>query len=220
MKILVVVAHPDDEIIGCGGTIARHIKAGDSVYVCIIAEGCSARYADENMQLYNIQKLEEEKKKRTEGAKKAAKILGIKNVYLHDLPNQRLDTVPILTINKIIEKHVNKIKPDIVYTHTFHDTNKDHRIVYESTYIASRRVKQLRTFETIYSTTDDFKPNLFIDIYDVYDLKQKALKCYAGEIQIHSNVRTYQGIRAMSMARAANINMKKVEAFEIIRAIE
>jgi LmbE family N-acetylglucosaminyl deacetylase len=222
MNVLVIAAHPDDETIGCGGTIVKHVNAGDTVYACILAEGCSARYFDEQLQFKENKELgpiDEFIEQRKQRAREAAKILGLKNIFQHNLPNQRLDSLPILQINKIIEKHVNEIRPDIVYIHTNHDTNKDHRVVHEASLVACRKVKNIIAFEIIYSTNNEFKPNLYVDINHVYPQKQQALKCYDGEIKVHSYVRTYYGIRALAMARAANINLKKVEAFEVIKMI-
>ena len=103
-------------------------------------------------------------------------IIGIKNIFLYDLPNQRLDDIPILKINKIIEKHVFEIKPDTVYIHTKNDINIDHRIAHEASLVACRKVKNIFAFEIIYSTTNEFKPNLFVDINDAYPIKYNALK--------------------------------------------
>ena len=218
MKVLVIASHPDDEVIGCGGTIAKYVDNGDDVYVYIIADGCSARYVDSTLR-YNGCSADSEIKTRIDGAKKAADILGIKELLITNLKNQQLDTYPQLQINKSIEEKIDKINPDIVYTHTSNDTNLDHRIVGESTLIAARKIDTIILYEIIFSTTKLFSPNFFVDISNFYDKKLMAMKCYDGEIRKHSYKRTYEGIRAHSRARGDMINKGLVEAFEIYKMI-
>jgi LmbE family N-acetylglucosaminyl deacetylase len=227
VKVLVIVAHPDDEVFGCGGTIARYTKQGDDVFVCVLAEGCSARffeshnseYTNKDFKYYNDATMKKQIDARKKACIDASKILGVKEVFMHDLTNQRLDELPILKINKIVERHVAEIEPDVVFIHTDKDTNKDHRIVHEASMVACRKTRNVFSFECIYSTTNDFRPTLFFDIDKVYSLKQKALECYHGEIKIHSHVRTYNGVRSLAVSRGICANLLKAEAFEVNRMV-
>ena len=132
-KVLVIAAHPDDEVLGCGGTIARHIKKGDEVHVVILAEGVTSRdkFRDRKKRLKEIKNL-------SLSAKKSHKILGTKSLKLFDLPDNRMDSVDLLDIVKIVEKEVNLIRPKIIYTHHISDLNIDHSITHQAVITACR----------------------------------------------------------------------------------
>jgi len=222
-KILVIAAHPDDEILGCGATISKYIKNGDEVYVCIVCEGSSGRFKDK-YYLTSEEKIEGIINKdiniREESAKKASKSLGVKEIYFLNFPNLELHLIPQLKVNKLIEKHIGKIKPDIIFTHTNFDNNIDHRSVYDSTIISSRGIKKVITFEIIGSTTDKFLPNLFIDIEDTFCNKEKSLKFYEDEIQAYPLPRSLEGIEILAKYRGLSCNKRLAEAFMVIRDIE
>ena len=139
MNILVLAAHPDDEAIGMGGTIKKLSKK-NNIHLCVLTEGVSAQYNDKKMIL-----------ERKNACKKSGKILGIKNYTFLDFPDMKLDSIPHLEINKQIEKIISKFKPKIVYSPPSHDLNKDHRLVFDSTLVATRSfsssVKQLLSYE-------------------------------------------------------------------------
>lgn len=221
-NILVIAAHPDDEIIGCGGTIAKHIENGDNVFVCIVCEGSSGRFEDK----YYItpeeraQIITNEIKKRESAAINAAKFLGVKDIYLMNLPNLELNNIPQLKVNKLMEDYIEKIKPDIVYTHSKCDINIDHIATHNSTMIATRNIKDIITYEIIGSTTNDFIPNLFIDIEDTYEKKKKALEFYIDEMKEYPHPRSIDGIEILAKYRGINSSMKMSEAFKIIRNIK
>ena len=126
MNILVLAAHPDDEAIGMGGTIKKLSKK-NNIHLCVLTEGVSAQYNDKKMIL-----------ERKNACKKSGKILGIKNYTFLDFPDMKLDSIPHLEINKQIEKIISKFKPKIVYSPPSHDLNKDHRLVFDSTLVATR----------------------------------------------------------------------------------
>ena len=148
-KILIFAAHPDDEVIGCGGTIAKLKKNGNKIYVCFFADGESSR---------NVRNVNALIKKRKKAAKKSAAILGIDELFFCDLPDNRLDTMSRLSVVKIVEKYISLIKPQTVFTHFYGDLNIDHQIVSKAVITACRPekknpVKKLLFFE-IPSSTD------------------------------------------------------------------
>ena len=150
--ILVVVAHPDDEVLGCGGTIARLTSEGNNVYTLILGEGVTSRdkRRDRTKRENEIGELRKE-------AENANKIIGAKKVYFQDFPDNRFDTAPLLDIIKTIEKINEDIKPSIVFTHHYGDLNIDHQITFKAVMTAiittkDESVKELYSFETPSST--------------------------------------------------------------------
>src|SRR3989337_154253 len=181
-KILVVAAHPDDEVLGCGATIARHTKMGDEVNVIILAEGATSR-ADKRSRKLQRRALSE----LAQAAGKAKKILGITSLTLHNFPDNRLDSVDRLDVITVVEEFIKKYQPEVVYTHHVGDLNIDHRIIHEAVVTACRPVpfqcvKTLLFFEVPSSTEWQspasalaFNPNWYVNISDTLNIKLKAL---------------------------------------------
>ena len=220
-NILIVVAHSDDETIGCGGTICKHIEDGHKVFAMSFTDGVSSR----SFKSKNI------KKYRHLSAKKASNFLGFKWIKNLNFPDNQLDKVPLLKIIKEIEKIKKKIKPSIVYTHNFSDLNIDHKIIAEATLTAFRptpdsQLLELRTFE-VPSATDysqlkyrkNFIPNLFVDVSKFWRKKMNALKIYKSEIKKKPHSRSYDGITNLAKIRGNQSGLKLAEGFEIIRKI-
>ncbi|NQV09154.1 PIG-L family deacetylase [Candidatus Woesearchaeota archaeon] len=210
MKILVIAAHPDDEVLGCGATIAKHVKEGDQVYICIVSEGASAQYDDPEM-------IEVRKK----AAQNAAKTMGVKDVFFHGLPDTKLDNVPSLEINKILEKHIREIKPEIVYTHAKEDNHIDHSIIFSSTKVAVRPIKcgfikKVLAYEVLGSTTNEFIPNYFVDVENFFDVKKKAFEFYKSEMGDFPHPRSFKALETLAKYRGINSAFKKAEAFKLI----
>ena len=170
-KILIVAAHPDDEVLGCGGTIAKYTKSGDKAYCLFLGKGKSSRFKEKKAKtLKNEQNIF---KKETQ---KASKFLGILEIFFENFPDQKYDTVPFLDIIKSVEKIIKKINPNIIFTHHFGDLNLDHRITFRAVLTATRpikncSVKELYSFEIPSSTEWNFQrkyeaffPNIFEDI--------------------------------------------------------
>lgn len=222
MNILVVAAHPDDEILGCGGAMAKHIKGGDKVKVLILAQGVAAR-SNEAFEL--DLKIAELKK----SAYQAASVLGVRNIKLFGLPDNRLDTMPILDVIKIIEYEIENFRPSLIYTHHHSDLNIDHRICYEAVITAARplkgsSVKTILTFETLSSTEwrpvtagSVFQPNWYIDIEDTLHLKKDAMSCYVEELRQWPHSRSIEGIDALAKYRGMMSGLKYAEAFSLVR---
>ena len=220
-NILIIVAHTDDETIGCGGTICKHIEDGYKVFAMSFTDGISSR-------LVKSKKL---KKARHLSAKQASKFLGFKWIKNLNFPDNQLDKIPILKIIKEIEKIKYKLKPSIVYTHNFSDLNIDHKLIAEATLTAFRptpdsKLSELRTFE-VPSASDysqikhrkNFVPNLFVDISKFWKKKNEALKMYKSEIKKKPHSRSFEGIKNLAKLRGNQSGLKIAEAFEIIRKI-
>jgi len=218
-KVLVVAAHPDDEILGCGGTIARLINEGYEAYTLVLGEGITSRSGKKGGKI-------EELKKQME---KADKLLGIKKVFSFDLPDNKFDTVPLLDIIKKIETVKSKIKPGIIFTHFRNDLNIDHKKTYEAVLTATRpmeneTVKTIYSFEVLSSTEwnypTTFSPNVFFDISKTIDKKIEAMKCYKNEIREFPHPRSIETIKSNAKTYGSKIGLKYAEPFEMIRQVK
>ena len=221
-RVLVIAAHPDDEVLGCGGTIARHADQGDVVDILIIGEGSKSRSdgSDENVRNLRL------------CSKKAATLLGAKSVAHFGLPDNQLDTVSRLTLIQMLEKHIDLINPDIIYCHDGGDVNIDHRIVNESVVTACRplpggRVRKLLSYEVASSTEwgvdgffRRFQPNLFVDIARFENKKIQALEIYEAELRKWPHPRSIQAVEYQMRLRGAQAGLNAAEAFCILREIE
>ena len=195
IKNLIIAAHPDDEIIGCGGTINKLIKKGETVNIVFMAEGVTSRY--EKKEIHSIKALKEIKI-RENNANKANQVLGLKAKNIIFLKNSccRMDSVPILEHSKSIEKYIKLFKPNRIFTHNPNDLNIDHRLTYQATMVATRPKKEnsflteILCFEVLSSTNlnlnKPFKPNLFIDITSSINKKILALSKYQKETSKNS----------------------------------
>ena len=226
-KVLVVAAHPDDEVLGCGGTIARHVDSGDEVKVVIVAEGSTSRQANRNRS-----EVADELSNLARAAKAAAKILGISAIELLDLPDNRLDNLDRLDLIKDIEKRIEKHKPEIVYVHHAGDVNIDHRRLHEAVVTACRptpcqTVKRLLSFEIASSTewqtpgsAPAFQPNWFVDISCQWERKREALRAYASEMRPWPHARSIEALEYQAHWRGAQVGVDAAEAFCLLRSIE
>ncbi len=221
-KILIIASHPDDETIGCGATIARHISDGDEVKIMTMTNGISSRGITDKK---NIQK-------RKDCFVQAMKILGAEIVAQGDFPDNMLDSVPLLELVKFIEKEKIKTNYNIVYTHSSSDLNVDHRLTFQASMTAFRpepneTIKEIRCFE-IPSSTDfsasqissAFKPNLFISTENFHEIKVRALEIYRDEIKEFPHSRSIKAIDALATVRGSSVGIEKAEAFEVVRKIE
>lgn len=220
MRILVVAAHPDDETCGMGGTIARYSGEGAEVYVCILSDGVTVRH--------------QEVKRQRECARRACHVLGVKEVFFHDLPDQRLDQVGLLEVVRPIEKHVSELKPQIVFCPPWEDVNQDHRAAFEATMVAARPVpgspvQCVLSYEIPSSTEWSpatiavFKPNVFLDISDHMEQKLSAMReyasAYASELKAFPHPRSLEGLRVYAQQRGISVGLPCAEAFHLFRAI-
>ncbi len=224
-KILVVAAHPDDEVLGVGGTIAMHAKNGSECHALILGEGITAR--GERRELFDGR----EQVELQEEARKSARILGYESITFCGLPDVRFDGLELLDIVKMVQKAFAEFNPDQVYTHHYGDLNIDHRLTYEATLCACRPAqkgypRELFCFETLSSTEWNFGrrnhaffPNTFVDISQTMETKIDAMKCYVGEVRPYPHPRSLESIRALAMVRGSTINTEYAEAFEQVLRI-
>jgi len=223
-KILVVVAHPDDEVLGCGGTMARLALEVNNVYTLILGEGITSR-DKKRMRVKRGSEIAELKKR----AEDANKILGVKKVYTYDFPDNRFDTVPLLDIIKTIEKIKKDIKPDIVFTHHYGDLNIDHQITFKAVMTAFRPikdggVKEIYSFEipsstewNVSSSLTHFMPDYFVDINKSLEIKVNALKKYETELRDFPHPRSLKAVELNAKYRGIIMGFKAAEAFKAIR---
>jgi LmbE family N-acetylglucosaminyl deacetylase len=225
-KILVVAAHPDDEILGCGGTIAKHTRAGDVVHVVIMAEGLTSRSSTRDADLKR-----DELARLSDVAYRANTLLGVASVTMHNLPDNRMDSLDRLDVIKLIEAEISRVAPEIVYTHHAGDLNIDHRIIHECILTACRPqpghpVKTLLFFEVASSTewmpatsAPIFAPNWFVDISDCLELKLSALTCYESEMRPWPHARSIKALENLARWRGASVGMEAAESFILGRML-
>jgi LmbE family N-acetylglucosaminyl deacetylase len=217
MKVLIVAAHMDDEVLGAGATIARHVAAGDDVSVCIVCKRAYDHTFDPKINA-------EEKA----AAHRAAKILGYSNVQFLDLRDELLDE-RLLDVIVPLEECVMTVQPDVVYTHHRGDSNQDHRAVFAASLIACRsisrhKVKRLLAYE-VPSSTDiappfpeyAFQPNYYVNASGFIDRKIDALRAYVREMKEFPHPRSAKGLRVFAEKRGMEIGFEAAEAFMVIR---
>lgn len=224
MKVYVIVAHPDDEIIGVGGTIAKHIQEDDEVRVMIVAEGKSSRLEHyENFSAKNNLKYESE-------TKEALSILGVTKIKMLNMPNNRLDRLDLLDIIKVISKEVEEFMPNRIYTHYYNDLNIDHQIVSRAVVTANRpvpttEVRDILFFETLSSTEyslgmrNAFCPNYFVNIEKQLKIKIEALSKYESELREFPNPRNLDSVKENAIIWGNKVGIAAAEAFEISRMV-
>ncbi len=223
MKILVIAAHFDDEVYGCGGTIAKLADKGHEIYACVLTDSCSSQYKGHAHEMIAQKKTESEE---------VNKILGIIETHIFDFPDMQLDTIPHVELNKAIEQCIIEINPEVVYTHHGSDVNKDHRLVFESTMVAVRpikdsSVKRVLCYEVPSSTewapptpSNMFAPNVFVDIEDVVEKKIDAIKAYNSELREYPHPRSVENVINQAHLRGASVGLKAAESFMLIREID
>ena len=225
-SVLVVAAHPDDEVLGCGGTIARHADEGDQVHVLIVAEGATSRQhqRDRNQASDELSYL-------AQAAQKAGAILGAQGVELLGLPDNRLDSLDRLDLMKQIELRIARHQPQVVYVHHAGDVNIDHRRLHEAVVTACRptpghSVKRLLSFEVASSTewqppgsAPAFQPNWFVDISAQWLRKREALEAYASEMRPWPHARSIQAVEHLARWRGAQVGVEAAEAFCLLRQL-
>jgi N-acetylglucosamine malate deacetylase 1 len=218
--VLCVVAHPDDEVLGIGGTLVRHAMAGSQVVVMIMSEG-EAEKLEGTLNCST----------RRQSALNAAKVMGTHEVVFHDLPDQRLDSLPLIDIIKPIEAAIQRFSPSIIYTHHGGDANTDHQVIFKATYAACRPmssngagIERLLTFETPSSTDQApqigefiFRPNTFVDVTEIWQKKVDALGCYPTEIIGGIHPRSFEYIESLARMRGGYAGVKLAEAFALVR---
>ena len=215
--ILVVIGHEDDEVLGCGGSIARHIAEGDKVLCVAFTTGLRSR---DGMLEWDIQR-------RHIHATDAAKVLGFTWYARHDMPDNAMDTVPLLDVVKHVEEAIDDLKPELVYTHHGGDLNIDHAVVYRAVMTATRPlpeqiVREVRLMEVPSSTEfslTPFVPNLWVELtHEQAAKKHLALGCYKDELRSYPHPRSHEATGYNEMRRAIEGGVEHLaEAFNVVR---
>lgn len=222
--VLVVAAHPDDEVLGCGGTIAR-LAASRPTHLAILGEGLNARYSGgRGAPRRALHQLKQQ-------ARIAAALMGVRDVTFEGLPDNRFDQMPLLEVVKRVERIVARVRPSVVYTHHPGDLNVDHGITFRAVLTATRPlsgcpVRALYAFEVPSSTEWSFQrvgqpfcPNVFQDISETIDVKVRALDAYTGEVRPFPHPRSAEAIRALARRWGSVAGCGYAEAFELIRSM-
>lgn len=219
MKILVVATHPDDEVLGCGGLIARHSKLGDEVNVLVVTRGSE--------DLFDPLQIET-----TRGElKRAHKILGIKKVSFLDFPAPKLDGVPGHILADSLKDAFCQFQPDLLLLPHFGDLHSDHKAVFHSSMVAARpnldkNISKILCYETLSETewalpipSESFLPTFYVDISEFLDLKLKAMACYASQLKEFPHSRSLQALESLARYRGASVHLNAAEAFYLVREI-
>ena len=212
MRVLIIAPHPDDEVLGCGGAIARHVQRGDDVYLVVATKTYTPDWTEEFIE------------NRPKEVERANNILGIKQTFFLDFPTVKLDTVPQKELNDALDRIILDIKPDIAYIPHRGDLNKDHRLIHESSLVALRpthvKVRRILSYEVLSETewgVEPFAPNTYVDISDSFNKKIEAMKVYSSELIKYPHPRSIEIIEALAKKRGSECGLKLAEGFMLIR---
>ncbi len=223
MNILLIIAHPDDEVLGCGGTLRKLADEGHDIYTCVLCAPADARHGRPDLTQFK------------EIVEKAEDLIGIKDSLKYEFKNIQFNTVPHLEMVKAIEAAIVKFKPEWVFTHHPSDVNIDHRVCYEASMAAIRLpqrlskdmpvtlIKKIFLFEVL-SSTDwapsiglAFQPNCYFDITKTFATKMQALEYYDSALKPFPHSRSRENIKALATLRGAEVSIEMAEAFCLIR---
>ena len=220
MKTLIIAPHPDDELIGVGGTIAKKANEGQDVYVCVITKGVEPLFSEELVR------------QTREECREADKYLGVKETIFLDHPAVMLENVPRYELNNSILDVIKTLKPDEVFIPHRGDMQQDHKIVVDASMVALRPkyehvVKKIYSYETlsetgwdIPNTVNEFIPNVFVNISNYLTNKLNALSMFETQMSFYPNARSLEAVKALAMFRGATMNLRAAEAFQLIRQIK
>ena len=219
MNVLVIAPHADDEILGVGGTLAKFIGAGNSVYVCIASRGCEPLFSKEFVESI------------VKEAIACHKLLGVKKTFFFDFPAAMLEKANRNEINDKLYEVIDEVKPDIAFIPHYGDMQKDHEIIAKACMVALRpkyqhKVKAIYSYETVSETewniphaTNTFIPNVYIDISDYILKKMEAMEQYKSQLSDFPNPRSLEALEALAKYRGSTINVRAAESFALIRQI-
>ncbi len=220
-KVIIIAAHPDDEALGCAGTIAKHVAQSDIVHTVFMTNGIGAR----------PNQSEEKIKKRLKVSKLVQSFLGISSSHYLNFPDNSMDSVPFLDIVKKLEEIIFKLKPSVIYTHCHCDLNIDHQITHTAVMTACRpipksSIREIYGFEVLssteWSTTQKFTfaPTFFVDILKYHAIKIKALQMYKDEMRTEPHSRSIKHSKILAQHRGYTVGCEMAEAFEVYRIVD
>ena len=219
MNVLVIAPHPDDEILGVGGSIAKHKAEGHNVYICIVTKGMAPMFDEQSVSRVRNE------------ATEAHKLLGVINTFFLDITAVSLEEISKYKITASILEVVDKIKPEIVYLPHRGDIHLDHKIVFDASMVALRPirdhvVKEIYCYETLSETEWDapnvanaFIPNTWVDITKFINTKLEAMSVFESQVHAFPHPRSIKSIEALSLYRGSNMGIKNAEALITIRKI-
>lgn len=213
-RVLVIAAHPDDELLGCGGTLARHALAGDDVRALILCEGESLRYGAGQAG-------------QASATQRAAQVLGLTESRCVGFPDQRLETFPLTEIIRPIEDMVKAFQPRTVYLQYGYDVNYDHQLLFKAALVATRPtevgIREVLAFDTASSTEwaypREFVPDTWIDISATLECKRQAMACYESELRDYPHPRSLEALSHRAHAWGNQCCMDAAEAFMTVRRV-
>ncbi len=220
MNVLVFAPHPDDEVLGVGGTMAKRASAGHNVFVCVVTKGTAPLYNEKGIQVVQQQ------------CHEADRLLGAKDTIFLNFPAVMLETVPRYELNGKISDVVQQIKPDEVYIPHRGDMQLDHKMIVDAAMVALRPkykhiVKRIYAYETlsetgwdIPNTVNDFIPNVYEDISDTLQKKLQAMQLFKSQLGVFPEARSNEALEALAKFRGAMVNCRAAEAFSLIREIK
>jgi len=219
-KILCVAAHPDDEALGCGGTLARHVAQGDEVHVVFMADGVGAREGDPTR----------DRALRDSAAAKALQSLGVTQWESLCLRDNALDSYSLLELIKPLENYLRKYPAEVIYTHHGGDLNIDHQLTHRAVLTACRpvpgqSVRSIYCYEVLSSTewggsvSTPFQPNYFVDVTPYWPQKIAALEAYALEMRDFPHARSLRAVEALGILRGSSVGVACAEAFMVERCV-
>ena len=224
MRYLTIAAHPDDEVLGCGATMARLTSEGHDVHILILGEGATSRVRDAGNALSEVAALRRQ-------ANEAGALLGAKSVTVESFPDNRFDQVALLDIVKVVESHIDNLQPDVVFTHHGSDLNIDHRLTAQAVVTATRplsgiQVKEVLAFHIPSSTEwsfgatgDSFQPSIFFDVGGHISSKTAAMEIYEKEAREFPHPRSPQALEAIAKTWGSTAGFMAAEAFELVRSL-
>ena len=219
--VLIVAAHPDDEVLGCGATAARLAREGHAVSISILGEGMTSRSEADRARLPDLNAC----------ARRAAEMIGAKDLYLQGLPDNRFDTLPLLDVVKIVEETIERVRPEVLYTHHGGDLNVDHQVTHRAVLTATRPteghpVREVYTFEVASSTEwafqrfePVFRPNVFVNVTHELGAKIAAMAAYVSESRPFPHPRSAEALEAAARRWGSIAGCAAAEAFELIRSV-
>jgi LmbE family N-acetylglucosaminyl deacetylase len=213
MQVLVIAPHPDDEVIGAGGTIARHVAGGDEVALCVVTEGYSPPWPADAVETDRRQ------------VEAVRKVLGINRAFFLGFPTVKLNTVPNMELTSALQRVVEEVRPEVVYTSSGSDINQDHCIVFDATLVATRpwpgsTIRRVLSYEIGYASHfghQTFAANVFVDIESFLDRKLEAMKCYKTELREPPHPRSLAGLELIARERGHSVGLRAAECFQLAR---